>query len=349
MKTMRRLFLLCATLLASALSVAQVPESPVDSSATEPARQLYRYLRNKVWGKQVLSGCQARWDYNTTDADEVYQKAGRYPAVNIFDFQHFRMNHVDYYSDVAKRWHDSGGIVGFIWHWSVPVDSALTTSQGYSFYSPTGTQPPRRGTAFSPRRALQEGTPEHDIILGDLQQITRLLLHYQEQGIPIIWRPLHEAAGNTNRGGTAWFWWGNDGAAVFCQLYCFMQKYLMEHGVHNLIYVWTSELDDDDWYPGDAYVDIVARDQYRASNNHGSYKKQFDILREKYPNKMLALAECDCVPGAEEMQRDGATWLYVAPWTGNFLFGSNNDAEFWTRFLASPFILTRDKVAASVR
>lgn len=324
-------------------SQARISQQPIDDAATGPTRQLYRYLRDKVWGQKVLSGCQARWDYNTTDADGIRERGGRYPAVNIFDFQHFRQPNLNYMGPTAKSWNDAGGIVGFIWHWSVPVDPGLTPKDGYSFYTPSGAQG-RRGTLFSPRRALQEGTPENRIIRENLDTIVSYLLHYQKQGIPILWRPFHEAAGNSNRGGKAWFWWGSDGAEVFKQLWLYAQRYLMERGVHNLIYIWTSELDDDDWYPGDEYVDIVARDQYHVPSQHGSFKEQFDLLRRKYPDKMLCLAECDCVPSAEAMEKDDARWLFVAPWTTPFVFSQQNDDAFWKQFLSEDLILTRDEI-----
>ena len=330
-------------LLALAMQ-AQIQEQPIDREATGPTRQLYSYLLGKVWGKHVLSGCQARWDYNTTDADGIYERAGKYPAINIFDFQHFRQRNLNYMGPTAKAWHDAGGIVGFIWHWSVPVSADLSPKDGFAFYTPSGAEGRRPGTLFSARRAVQEGTPEQRIINENLDTIVRYLLHYQQQGIPILWRPFHEAAGNTNRGGKAWFWWGNDGAEAFKQLYLYTQRYLMERGVHNLIYIWTSELDDDDWYPGDAYVDIVARDQYHAPSQHGSFKQQFDLLRSKYPSKMLALAECDCVPSAQAMESDDARWLFVAPWTVPFVFSQQNDDAFWRQFLAEKLILTRDEV-----
>ena len=330
-------------LLALAMQ-AQIQEQPIDREATGPTRQLYNYLLGKVWGKQVLSGCQAEWDYNTTDADGIYERAGKYPAINIFDFQHFRQRNLNYMRPTTKAWNDAGGIVGFIWHWSVPVSADLSPKDGFAFYTPSGAEGRRPGTLFSARRAVQEGTPEQRIINENLDTIASYLLHYQRQGIPILWRPFHEAAGNTNRGGKAWFWWGNDGADAFKQLYLYAQRYLMERGVHNLIYIWTSELGDDDWSPGDAYVDIVARDQYHAPSQHGSFKQQFDLLRSKYPSKMLALAECDCVPSAQAMEKDDARWLFVAPWTVPFVFSQQNDDAFWRQFLAEKLILTRDEV-----
>ena len=196
-------FLFCVL---AAYIQAQIQEQPIDHSATGPTRQLYRYLRDKVWGKQVLSGCQARWDYNTTDADGLHERTGKYPAINIFDFQHFRQRNLNYMGPTAKAWHDAGGIVGFIWHWSVPIAADLSAKEGFAFYSPSGSQG-RPGTLFSPRKAVQAGTPEHRIINENLDTIVSYFLHYQRQGIPFLWRPFHEAAGNTNRGGKAWFWW----------------------------------------------------------------------------------------------------------------------------------------------
>lgn len=341
---MKRLFFslfLLATLGAAAQT--EIMQQPIDREANGPTRQLYRYLRDKVWGQKVLSGCQARWDYNITDAEGIKERSGRYPAINIFDFQHFRQRNLNYMGPTAKAWHDAGGIVGFIWHWSVPIAADLSAKEGFAFYSPTGSQG-RPGTLFSPRRAVQTGTPEHSILNENLDTIVGYLLHYQQQGIPILWRPFHEAAGNTNRGGKSWFWWGNDGAEAFKQLYLYTQRYLMEHGVHNLIYIWTSELDDDDWYPGDEHVDIIARDQYHIPSQHGSFKEQFDLLRKKYPSKMLALAECDCVPSAEAMEKDNAKWLFVAPWTTPFVFSRQNDDAFWKKFHSESLILTRDEV-----
>ena len=41
-----------------------------------------------------------------------------------------------------------------------------------------------------------------------------------------------------------------------------MFNYFKTEGLDNLIWVWTTEGNDADWYPGDQYVDIVGRDVY---------------------------------------------------------------------------------------
>ena len=98
------------------------------------------------------------------DADGLYERTGKYPAINIFDFQHFRQRNLNYMGPTAKAWHDAGGIVGFIWHWSVPIAADLSAKEGFAFYSPTGSQG-RPGTL------VQVGTPEHRIINENLDTI----------------------------------------------------------------------------------------------------------------------------------------------------------------------------------
>ena len=329
---MKRFLLLFALVPAffrpSIFAQEEVSAQPIDREATGATRQLYRYLRDKVWGKQVLAGCQARWDYDTTDADGIYERAGKYPAVNIFDFQHFRQRNLNYMGPTAKAWHDAGGIVGFIWHWSVPVAADLSAKEGFAFYTPSGAEGRRSSTLFSPRRALQPGSPEHRIINENLDTIARYLLHYQQQGIPILWRPFHEAAGNTNRGGKAWFWWGSDGAEAFKQLYLYAQRYLMERGIHNLIYIWTSELDDDDWYPGDEYVDIVGIDIYNNSSASNINSTCFKMLKQHSPDKLIALTECGNLAKINAQWRSGAKWLYFAPWYDYDRTKDVNSSEF---------------------
>ena len=65
---------------------AQIDENPVDSEANEATRELYHYLRNEVWGKKVISGCQAEWNYNINDAERIHEAGGKYPKINVFDF-----------------------------------------------------------------------------------------------------------------------------------------------------------------------------------------------------------------------------------------------------------------------
>lgn len=322
--------LACATFGA----VAQIDANLCDSKATAETKELYRYLREDVWGKKVISAAQALWDYNTTEADKIKGYCGKTPKMNIFDFQHHYESHVNYRSDLAKNWWQGGGIVGFIWHWHIPMTPFSRELGDRGFY----TDRDYERTYFRPTNAVVEGSLENKVLHADLDEIVEYMLHYQSQGIPVVWRPFHEAAGN--EWGVKWFWWGIDGRDAFIALWNYVQDYMWERGVHNCIYVWTSQLIDRDWYPGDDRVDIIARDNY-AEEWHGPKKDDFNQLRRDYPNKMLALAECGYVPNPDEMRNNNALWLFVAPWCSDEYVPGKNDASFWQTFMGSDLIVTK--------
>ncbi len=311
---------------------AQIDSNPVDTEANKVTRELYRYLRDEVWGKKVLSGCQAEWNYNTNDAERIKEACGKYPKVNVFDFQHFDQSWINYRTTTAKRWHDAGGIVSFMWHIHMPLNAFAEQKSDWEGFYIHGEKP----CHILPTRCATEGTLENRIFRRKLEGVASLLLYYQSQGIPIIWRPLHEASGR-------WFWWGAEGGAAYKKLYIYMFDYFRKAGIHNLIWVWTSELGDDDWYPGDEYVDIVARDGYPQDNTtHKSQAADFMMLRQAHPNKMTAMPECNSVPSWDSMQQDNALWLMVAPWCGGAAFDHGNTADFWRTFLNEPNVVARE-------
>ena len=310
---------------------AQIDEKPVDPKANAETMELYRYLRDEVWGKKVLSGCQAEWNYNTNDAERIKEACGKYPKVNVFDFQHFDQSWINYRTTTAKQWHDAGGIVSFMWHIHMPLNAFAEQKTDWEGFYIHGDRP----CHILPSRCATEGTLENKIFCRKLEGVASLLRYYQRQGIPILWRPLHEASGR-------WFWWGAEDGEAYKQLYRYMFNYFSEAGIHNLLWVWTSEVGDDDWYPGDEYVDIIARDGYPQNNTaHLSQAADFKKLRQAHPNKMTAMPECNSVPSWENMQRDGALWLMVAPWCGGGAFNHGNTADFWRQFLAGDHIVTR--------
>lgn len=318
----------------SAIGHAEIDPLPADPNANEATRQLYAYLKDEVWGRKVLSGCQAEWNYNINDAQRIKDACGKYPAVNVFDFQHFDQSWIDYRTNTAKAWHDAGGIVSFMWHVHMHTNAFAEQKNGWEGFYRWTDMP----CYISPRRAATEGTLENRVFQHKLEGVAQLLLLYQRQDIPILWRPLHEGSGG-------WFWWGTEGAEAYKQLYRYMFDYFSEAGIHNLLWVWTSEVGDDNWYPGDDYVDIVARDGYPEGNTtHISQAADFRKLRQAHPNKMTALPETNSVPSWENMQKDEALWLIVAPWCGGTAFDNGNTADFWRQFLGEDGIISRDEV-----
>ena len=327
----------------------------VDNAATDAAKQLYKYLWLN-YGVKTLSSVIADVNWNHREADRIYQATGKYPAINGYDFQHIYVPEnngwIDY-SDITPvtEWTTAGGLVSLMWHFNVPTSQNATIGKDGS-----GVTVRPDETTFKASNALISGTWENEWFYAQIDKVASVMLKLQDAGIAALWRPFHEAAGNataTSYAGKAWFWWGADGAETFKQLWTAFYDRLREKGVHNLIYVWTSQNyngnsasygNDSNWYPGDAYVDIIARDLYgsTASQNEQEYRE----LTARYPHKMITLAECGNNSGSNfaeiaDAWNAGARWSWFMPWYGSSTMPSN---AWWSNALSQSFVITRDQV-----
>jgi len=115
---------------------------------------------------------------------------------------------------------------------------------------------------FQHIKALTPGTEENIALLNDIDTMARKLKQVQDAGVPVLFRPLHEAEGG-------WFWWGAEGPEPCVRLYRLLyDKFTNEYGLNNLIWVWTSYDYETSaaWYPGDDVVDIIGYDKYNAKD-----------------------------------------------------------------------------------
>ncbi len=173
---------------------------------------------------------------------------------------------------------DKKGIVSLQWHWHSPTGGAAGTN---TFYTDQ--------TTFDVTKAVTPGTQENTDILRDIDDIAVQLKRFEDAGVPILWRPLHEAGGG-------WFWWGAKGPEACLELYNIMYDRLQNyHHLHNLIWVWSTP--ETDWYPGNDKVDIVGYDSYPGNYNYGNQKNAFDILYNLTGGeKLVAMSENGPIP-----------------------------------------------------
>jgi mannan endo-1,4-beta-mannosidase len=117
------------------------------------------------------------------------------------------------------------------------------------------------------------------------------------------------------------------------------------HGLHNLIWVWTREPNDDAWYPGDEYVDIVGRDIYKEGD-HSSQILEFNDLTSRYGGKkMVTISESGSFPDVDNLIKDKAGWSWFMPWTGDFTrLPKYNSLDLWKKMFASDYVLTLDEM-----
>lgn len=237
--------------------------------------------------------------------------------------------------DVLKSLQEGGLIIGGHDYTAVAVylennGTALDPNKDYAFY--------KADTEFDAANATVEGTWENKVFTEDLKNAAAYLKLLRDADIPVLWRPFHEAAGG-------WFWWGKD-AASFKSLWIAMFNYFKTEGLDNLIWVWTTEGNDSDWYPGDQYVDIVGRDIYNKET--ADCVSEYTSIAENYGNKIVSLSECGTVGLISEQWASGARWSWFMPWyDGTNEDGSpvvHADEAWWKDAMSQEFVVSREEL-----
>lgn len=311
--------------------------------------QVVMNVLQQLYGEKMISGVMASVDWNIDEAKNVYKWTGKYPALNVFDFIHFDASKdvnpngwIDYSNiSVLRNWWRAGGLVGCMWHWGMPTNdgSGLTCTPG----TDTGK------TSFDCSKITDPTSAEYERMVKDMDQIAGYLKKIKASGIPVLWRPLHEAGGR-------WFWWGAQGPKAFKQLWRFMyDRYTNQHKLDNLIWVCNIGEGETDWYPGDDYVDVVAMDSYNATVEKTS--PTWEFYQARYPDKLAAMAECGDEPQGKcpmasvaDWWNAGIKWSWFTTWyDSQYTSGKTSThihvtPEWWQEAVAQDFVITRDQM-----
>lgn len=303
-----------------------INESLVTPAPTDHAAKLYQFLKDN-YGKKIISGAMT---LNSMDEiNWLKSKTGKQPALIGLDFMHCGRGY-SWYNDLepvndAKNYYNKNGIPAFCWHWRDPLKNTE------AFYT--------KDTDFDISKINDENSPEYKAIIHDIDYISGLLKKLQDDGVPVLWRPLHEASGG-------WFWWGAKGPEPCKKLYRLMYDRMVNHnGLKNLIWVWTSQQNDSEWYPGDDVVDILGRDIYK-DGDHSSQILEFNQLNDDVNGKkMVTLSECGSFPDPDQLVEDGAPWSYFMPWYGDFVRDAKyNSLNLWKKAFEHPYVISLDEM-----
>jgi mannan endo-1,4-beta-mannosidase len=323
-------------------------------SATQQAKNLYKFLVEQN-GKKIISGAMANVNNNNDFANWMSNKSGKYPALTCYDFIHLPysgQNWIDY-SDIsaAKSQWENNGIVAYMWHWLVPTSEADYQAKNISNYV--------YDKGFDIEAALTDGTWQNECINNDIAKVAGWLKQLQDAGIPVLWRPLHEAAGDYSWG--PWFWWGMKGFDMTKRLWIYLHdKLVNEYKLNNLIWVWTVQTSDagvlasqakmQAAYPGDEYVDIVGTDIYAETTD--SQVEIYDALIELTGGKKLVtLSETGLLQDPDKCISEGANWSYFMLWYTNDIHKSSktvddfgNTVQHISDVMNSSSVITRDQM-----
>ncbi|MEK4005996.1 glycosyl hydrolase [Paenibacillus sp. FSL H3-0333] len=336
-----------------------------DAQATPETQLLMNYL-TEVYGKHMLSGQQEIYgggnDGNSElEFDWIHNLTGKYPAVRGFDLMNYNPLYGWEDGTTARMidWvNNKGGIATNSWHLTVPRN--FTAYQLGEFvdwkeatYKPTETN-------FNTANAVIPGTKEYQYLQLAIQDLAEQLQILQDNNVPVIFRPYHEAEGNGGLNGEgAWFWWASAGAEVYKQLWDQLYTELTEtYGLHNLIWTYNSYVYSTSpaWYPGDDQVDIVGYDKYNTIYNRydglsgvpnedaisSTFYQLVDLTGGK---KMVAMTENDTVPSVQNLTDEKAGWLYFLPWYGEHLMSTAfNYPATLTTLYQSDYVITLDEL-----
>ena len=301
-----------------------------DTAATGAAKSLYDFLLMQ-FGDRMLSG-------QTNDYyGQVKNLTGKSPLIRVCDFQCFTEGYayhwangghtfgkeddgsvtafISWYNNTGKK-----GIVSYQWHWHSPSGGSAGTN---TFYTDQ--------TSFDVTKAVTPGTQEYNGIIRDIDDIAIQLKRFQDAGVPVLFRPLHEAGGG-------WFWWGAKGPEACKQLYNIMyERMTTYHQLHNLIWVWSTP--ETAWYPGNDKVDIIGYDSYPGAYNYGNQKYWFDVLYKLTGGKkLIAMTENGPIPDPDNCLQQDAPWLYFMSWSSQVT--SQNSEEHVKKVYSNPNVLT---------
>jgi mannan endo-1,4-beta-mannosidase len=277
------------------------PGLPANKNATPAAKALLKMIADG-YGKHTLSG-----QMESGDLAVLNQAGADGPAIFASDLMFYSPSMVERqglpkdHSETVLRTLAGGHVASLMWHWNAPADLVITDKIPWwrGFLT--------EGTTFDVAAALADPAgANHALLLRDIDAIALQLRKFADAGVPVLWRPLHEADG-------AWFWWGAKGPEAFKKLWRLMFDRLTRH--HRLNHLlWVATIEDSGWYPGDDVVDVVAIDAYpddREDPLVGRWQKQRDFYDGRKP---LALGEYPGVPDIPRMRRLGVHWAWFCSW-----------------------------------
>lgn len=270
----------------------------VNPNATPETKKLKAFL-DSIQGKRIISG-QAYESVSEKWIEYIEQNTGKTPAilsVDLMDAMPWRVSQgqdPDTTTLLAINWvKNRKGIAEIHWHWDAPKGTNFETWQG--FYT--------KNTTFDLAKAMTDTSlEEYKLLIRDIDIVSNLLKQAQDSGVPVLWRPLHEAEGG-------WFWWGAKGGVACKKLwYLVYDRMTRHHKLNNLIWVWNSYGGEEkgNWYPGDSVVDIIAWD-YERSTSWSNYQKLF-----ANNGKAFALGEEGKLPDPAVFNQKA--WLYFITW-----------------------------------
>lgn len=299
-----------------------------ESALIKEKKNILNYI-SSVSGNHIISGQQeSTWTEGGEDYEFNYieQNTGKLPAIRGLDYMGDDFEGVN---ARAIKWANKGGIVTICWHagkyFEGNYQDARTNTNG-DYDEARDNNPVANWDEY-----LTEGTEEYNKMIAGMDKGAQALKKLKDAGVVVLWRPFHELNGD-------WFWWSLGGAENFKKLWQIMyDRYTNVYGLDNLIWVLGySHLSisdyarggkeiiyypEEDWYPGDKYVDIAGADSYSGN----AEKDRYDTLKKAIPNKPLCFHECGTIPTVKMFKE--TPWVFFMTWHTEWLVYNDGNSQ----------------------
>jgi mannan endo-1,4-beta-mannosidase len=256
------------------------------------APELLDKLRRDA-GVKVVSG-----QYDKDEMDFVRSVVGAFPVLRGIDFMKYSRRYTELAgpsADEVQQYIDDSLQHGFVntasWHWCPSLPGVTADNYGSSFYN----------MQLDPDAGWEE-------LRKDVREIALQLKRFQDAGLPVLFRPLHECTWN------AWFFWSRT-PDVYVRLWkMIFDEVVHVHRLSNVLFVWSPSHNYDEshaaFYPGDDFVDIIAIDYPRDP-------AQFAKLRKLGGGaKLIAVGEASVSDVPRYVAELGqAPYAYICCWS----------------------------------
>jgi mannan endo-1,4-beta-mannosidase len=288
------------------------------------AKELLEFI-SENYGKNIISGQYVSSEQNT-ELEYIHDITGKYPAIRFDDmgvycsaYDGTREKNV---TESCINWYEQGGIVGLMMYWNAPIGNASVYAgdTDFSLSSAVTTESLSMKTEEEIEELYSESLISDSCyeLLKDMDSVADELVKLKEAGVPVLWRPLHEAGGK-------WYWWGADGSEVYKWLWQLMYyRYTDYYDLDNLVWVWNGQ--SSDYLVSSQFYDIASLDIYN-SDDIGSAGEQFVSLKNTVDddNKILAISECSGIPNLNLIERDNSKWSFFGLWYDDYLYDIDKD------------------------
>lgn len=318
----------------------------VNKDSDYNAKALYQYLCDS-YGKQVILG-QHDTIGTSAETDMIFKTTGKYPAIRFGDLMlATEKDSITTQTEIntAIDWASKDGIVGYMWHWAAPDDKREYYADQTDFdIKKAVTKEDIAELSLDDIKKLQKDgkiSEECVALVQDIDTISQQLATLRDEGIAVLWRPLHEASNGD-------FWWGKDKESYKWLWKLMYERQTKYHKLNNLIWVWSAQ--NADWYVGDEYCDVLSCDIYDDGNKDAQVNIML-FLQSISKNKPIAMSECGNFPDIQSIADEKAMWSFIGQWGGNYLMTDNgklseehNTAAELITMYNNDLTITRDKL-----